>query len=277
LFEAIDIAPPREARAREALEQAVLHRGEFSEVQKALQRRLALLPANHSLRGTISALLRRCQQLDPKREIRAAHWVLSAGGSVTVLSKAGRRDVKAKADLPGEPFSVWTIHLAGQPVKDADLAVLAGLKGLTYLDLGGTGVSDAALTHLQGLDSLTWLSLSGTQVRGPGLARLAGLSRLTYLELKDAGGALEDLPALPELRELHLSGSKLNDTAMKRLKGLSRLETLSLGSTAVTDRGLALLADLKELRTLFVGGTRGVTDQGIARLKQTLPKLQVGR
>src|SRR3954471_2193342 len=71
------------------------------------------------------------------------------------------------------PVAATKLDLAGQPVTDAGLKALAGLKGLAQLDLGHTGVTDAGVKELATLKGLTKLSLGHTGVTDAGVKELA--------------------------------------------------------------------------------------------------------
>jgi hypothetical protein len=202
-------------------------------------------------------------------ERRAAEWVLSAGGAVTVRLAETEQDARAVADLPAEDFRVVAVSLVGTKVGDADLENLRGLPNLARLDLTGTPAGDAGLAHLQGLTSLTQLQLQHTQVSNHGLAHLRGLTRLEFLsligtEVSDAG--LEHLRSLTNLRRLDLQATRLSDTGLAHLKALPKLHTLDLGQTNVSDPGLAHLKSMTNLKALDLQHTR-VGDAGLSHLQ----------
>ena len=74
-------------------------------------------------------------------------------------------------------------NYTGNPVADADLAILAEFPNLLDLDLGGTGISDEGLKHLAGLRKLRNLDLRGTRVTDAGLVHLAELKDLKFVNL----------------------------------------------------------------------------------------------
>ncbi len=94
-----------------------------------------------------------------------------------------------------------------------------------------------------------------SKVTGPGLVSLEGLSSLRFLDHKDSAG--------------------VGDDGAEHLNKLSSIQTLGLGGTKVTDAGLARLHGLKRLGRLVVG--RGVTDAGIAAIRQARPTIEVIR
>ena len=146
------------------------------------------------------------------------------------------------------------LDLNGCKFKDADLAGLAGLTSLEELELGNTAVKDEGLKEVAKLEGLRSLNLISDDVTDEGMSYLAGLKHLESLEL---------------------SFTPVTDEGLKHLAGLPQLESLSLGNTRVTNAGLRHLTRSKQLRALFLFGSPGVTDDGIAELKHALPDLNV--
>ena len=203
-------------------------------------------------------------------EWRAADWVLSEGGVVTVRVGDKEHQVDAGQSPPSAPFRVVRVIFWGNiNVTDAGLAHLRGLTHLHTLGLLGTGVTDAGLAHLRDLPNLADLALNLTSVSDAGLAHLRGLPSLTVLNLDetrvtDAG--LEHLTGLRRLKHLRLSGTNVTDRGLERLRELSALQMVLLDRTAVTDAGLEHLRALPRLTQLGLAGSR-VTDAGLARLR----------
>jgi uncharacterized membrane protein len=109
-------------------------------------------------------------------------------------------------------------------------------------------------------------------------ALLAAGEEVVELDLQDAAvddAAVAELGKLPGLNRLRLSRNQLTDRGVAALAGLPRLEHLNLyGNAGVTDASMDVLAGLSSLRQLYVWQT-GVTDEGIARLRQRRPDLEV--
>jgi len=120
-------------------------------------------------------------------------------------------------DAPG---NVVGVSLRNRQVSDADLAPLADLPDLIWLDLDGTPLSDQGLVHLAGLKKLRRLRLDETQITDAGLANVANLTQLETLNLYKTG---------------------VTDAGLVHLAGLTNLETLILQKTQVTEAGVAKL------------------------------------
>jgi Leucine-rich repeat (LRR) protein len=103
---------------------------------------------------------------------KAAEWVLSIGGSVTI-NDGQDREIKAAKDLPAGPWTLRVVDLHDNPkVTDAGLKELARLKQLQWLHLYQTKVTDAGLKELAALKNLHTLDLRDTKVTDAGLKEL---------------------------------------------------------------------------------------------------------
>jgi formylglycine-generating enzyme required for sulfatase activity len=224
---------------------------------------------------------------------KAAEWVLSIGGRVTIRIGDKEEEVAAGKGLPAGDFQVrgigfWInehvtddelarfqaltnltgLGLAYVPVGDAGLAHLKGLTHLTSLSLKRLRITDAGLEHLKGLANLTELGLTEQAgINGPGLVYLKGLNKLTALDLAACWPLTTGLDQLPRgLTYLRVAGTKVGDAELAHLKGLTKLQHLDVGDTPVSDAGLVHLKELPSLTALDLNGSQ-VTDAGIVSLK----------
>ncbi|HUG93192.1 MAG TPA: hypothetical protein VML55_20290, partial [Planctomycetaceae bacterium] len=181
---------------------------------------------------------------------RTAEWVSSRGGRV-VLQMSGARQVTVEAGeaLPNEPFQLMVVVLDGAEMSDLDLVRLTNLKRLTGLYLTDVPVSDEGLRHIGEIGSLHQLGLGRTRVTDGGMKHVARLR---------------------ELRHLFLDA--ITDSAMPHIGELTDLQILGLAGAQVTDSGMQHLARLQKLSAVWLGGCKGVGDDGIAALAH-LPEL----
>lgn len=121
------------------------------------------------------------------------------------------------------------------------------------LRLQGTNVTDATVALLKDVTSLVELNLGTTKVTDAGLANLKGLTNL---------------------QRLHLELTEVSDAGLAHLKPLKNLVYLNLYSTKVSDAGLENLKDMKYLRNVYTWQSK-VTEDGAAKLKKTLPEVQI--
>src|SRR5207253_1774575 len=100
---------------------------------------------------------------------RAAEWVLSIGGRISITEDGKERGIGAVGDLPRGAFELNCVFLLNNPkVSDAGLAHFTACKYLTLLDLASTQVSDEGLVHFKDCKYLTLLFLSNTKVGDAG-------------------------------------------------------------------------------------------------------------
>src|SRR5206468_2218612 len=94
------------------------------------------------------------------------------------------------------------------------------------------------------------------------------------------GGRVTWSEGQPERHVIALSfaGTPLQDAQLKRFTPwwwhLPELQDLDLTGTAITDDGLNLVRK-GGIKSLGLGGNRGVTDAGVRRLEEALPDLKV--
>ena len=146
--------------------------------------------------------------------------------------------------LIGAGWPADCVALLPRPLTAADAGPLAGLTGLTTLDLGGNRIGDAGAAHLRGLTGLTTLDLWYNKIGEAGAAHLRGLTGLTALDL---------------------GGNRIGEAGAAHLRGLTGLTTLDLDWNnlgTVSDQ----LLDLPGLRTLWlIGNPLGVLDEQLHR------------
>jgi hypothetical protein len=134
--------------------------------------------------------------------------------------------------------------LALYMATDSDLAHLADLTGLQYLDLKLAQITDGSLAHLSTLTGLRTLDLSATKVSDAGLEHLKGLTGLRFLDLSGTqvtGAGLEHLKGLAELEELWLINTPVTEAGLEHLTALTGLRRLNLFLAQITDAGLGHL------------------------------------
>jgi serine/threonine protein kinase len=201
---------------------------------------------------------------------RAAEWVLSISGKLTIRVGDKDQEVAVTKDLPAGEWRVTRILLgANQQISDDGMERLKGLTDLHWLDLNWTRVSDVGLEQVKQLTGLTHLYLADTRVSDAGLAHVRGLTNLRGLILHDtqvSNTGLAHLTGLTRLEALHLTGTRVSDAGLAHFKGLTKLSFLELSSTQVSDAGLRSLTALTKLADLRLNSTQ-VSDMGLEHLK----------
>jgi Leucine-rich repeat (LRR) protein len=92
-------------------------------------------------------------------------------------------------------------------------------------------------------------------------------------QITDAG--LAHLAGLNQLQWLNLDRTQITDGGLAGIAGLTQLQSLNLDRTQITDAGLAHLAGLTQLRDLRLRNNPQVTDEGVKKLQQALPKCRI--
>jgi WD40 repeat protein len=199
---------------------------------------------------------------------RAAEWVLSLGGGVSVRVTGEEKEVRTVEHLPAEGFELRQIDLSSKQVGDAEMARLKDLTNLRRLDLSRTPVTGAGLVHLKGMTRLEVLFFFGNKVDDAGLAHLKDLTELKILGLSRtqvSSAGLEHLKGLTNLSILNLDDTKVNDAGLVHLQDLTKLTALELRRTGVTGAGLRHLVKLKNLERLYLREC-GIRDEHLSAL-----------
>ena len=164
------------------------------------------------------------------------------------------------------------LNLLGTPVNTAALEQVGQLRRLQAL-IVETPQDRAAWQHLGQLKRLKSLRIMKGYRLQPGdlrfLAQMPEL-RLFWLQSSIEGDVLADLKHVPQLTELRLQANQLQDRDLQYIAGHRRLRHLTLESNSgnyVTDEGLAVVARFRELSFLNVSRCRGVTDRGLAHVR----------
>ncbi|HEX4129012.1 MAG TPA: hypothetical protein VHZ24_03140 [Pirellulales bacterium] len=223
----------------------------------------------------------------------AAQWALRLGGLVEVkIRLPGSADVRAVRsldDLPAEDFVVDDILIAiddkaamskVEPVTDADLARLDGLRAITKFSLvhgRGSRITDAGLSNVATMKSLRELTVEGAAITDQGLAALAPLSNLRYLNIgfcrRVTDEGLKKLASLP-IRRIRLRGTGITEHSMETIvQQWPELLTLNLPSNLLTESAAKRLTGLRSLRQLDLGGDLRLRDDQLANVAQ-LSQLQ---
>ena len=152
---------------------------------------------------------------------------------------------------------VISCSLFDRDVADEDLAGLAGMKQLKFLELSNnTRITDAGVAALAGLENLRYLNLTNTSVTGTGFKDRADMVSLYQLNLIDCpvtDESLAAIPHFPKLEELLIGGTEVTDKGLMRLVGwhsLRRvdrtLRTTKAGSKAFNEAFLAARRKARE-------------------------------
>ncbi len=193
---------------------------------------------------------------------KAAEWVLSKGGSVTIaVGNSKPRQLTTPDGLPTDAFTVREIDLSRNSSVDDGLASVQGLANLAKLSFRSTKVSVNGLTALKDLPVLNELSLNASGLTDEHLAAITHLKTLRWLDV--AGNprltekGLASLKAFPHLGNLNLSYDGITDAGLRELTSLQELDSLELTNARITDTGVLEFQQMPKLRFLGLSVQKG--------------------
>jgi len=240
------------------------------ELANAVALRVPALQTQPKSESSAASTELQTSQLAVDVDRRAALWVLSRGGTVTVrMGHQQFADVHPGQTLPTSEFELRSISLPAGALTTGGLERLHGLKDLVQLSLNGKQITGLGFESLQGLVRLKTLVLANTSVTDAALKNIQGLTQLNILSLENTQVTDVGLPylaALKSLRELNLSWTHVTDAGLPQLRNLPQLEVLYVRALHLTDAGLSHLRDLTSLRSLSLG-KQSLTDAGLVHLE----------
>ncbi len=174
--------------------------------------------------------------------------------------------------------SLRRLNLNGLRISSPVLDAVARCSGLEYLSLAGNPLKDEQIAGLSGLPRLRGLNLNNTGVIGTVFAGWSTRTALVTLNLMGEPGvndaALKAIAStFPRLETLEITGVPLGATeagfaAVGRLRSL---RTLRVGGGVVNDEIAAEIAKCDDLTNLLVPAAR-LTEPGVVALSK-LPRL----
>jgi hypothetical protein len=121
------------------------------------------------------------------------------------------------------PFGeLGVLDLAGSRIRDADVADIKQIQGITRLHLGfNPEIKGPGLSHLKEITTLQFLNLDMSGVSDDGLQFLVGADQIQTLELDGlpiTDHAIETLLQLKGLRRLDVTGTEITADGVMRLR-----------------------------------------------------------
>jgi hypothetical protein len=163
---------------------------------------------------------------------------------------------------------VISLSIFQQGVTDGDLAGLAGMKQLRFLELShNPGVTDAGIAALTGLTNLRHLDLTDTKVTGTGLKDLGDMENLERLTLNDCpvtDESLAAIPRFPKLQVLFLGRTNVTDAGLMSLVGWHSLRR-------VTRTALTTKAGSQAFNEAFLAARRKAQEAGVPMDPRNIP------
>jgi hypothetical protein len=205
--------------------------------------------------------------VDPAAHARAVEAVKKLGGSVDTIDN--KRGI-------GAGVRATFVRV---PLRDDDLAALAGLTALRELTIDDTPITGVGLKHLAGLSRVRKLEvIAGRALTDAGFRELARLAQVRSLDLTFTAVSEKRLKLLAEmtaLRELRICperpepgaapGEPVTVAGLKAVTRLTNLRVLVLTRVPVNDETVIDLAALPELREVDLSETE-ITDAALKSL-----------
>ncbi len=170
---------------------------------------------------------------------------------------------RALAILPWSRL-VNRVDVPAMPDLQATLTRLAAMDHIVAIDLPNAGVKDDDLAGLAGMTNLAFLDLSrNPEITDAGIVALAGLKNLRYLNVaktKVTGVGFQLRPEMLSLQSLDLNDCPVTDESLADIPRYPKLFQIFLGGTQVTDRGLMCLVGSPWLQR--VTPSRAMTREG---------------
>lgn len=228
--------------------------------------------------GTLTGLQKLNLTLTPVSDDGLAHL-----GTLTDLRNLGL----ASTQCTGTGFEhlqaltkLENVNFHYTPLNDAGLSAIAKVGVSDRLWFAHTHFTDKGAACLANLKQLQRCGIGSQEDASSG----AAVAYLSKLPLKDL--ALLDRQASPEglghaakiqtLLRLDASHAPtVGNDSMQLIARMPHLEEFKLGSAQVTDEGLQVLAESKSLKQLTLRGLKGVSEEGVARLRKARPELVV--
>jgi hypothetical protein len=195
----------------------------------------------------------------------AALWFARTPGTGPAPAPAVRLDPKLVETDPDRAVAKWAQELKAESItlNDWEKDVKPGEPlpderfTLTALDFRGTLLTDDDLAQLR---KVKLPSLSAVNLGGVETVTEASLEHLARYPLTDL--------TLP--RNLHIT-----EAGAKQLSEMTYLAHVFLAGTEMTDSGLVHLQRLRHLKILDIQDVRGISQEGVKRLRGALPACKV--
>ncbi|MBP9224730.1 MAG: hypothetical protein KBF76_12730 [Verrucomicrobiales bacterium] len=203
-------------------------------------------------------------------ERRAAEWVLSVGGQLTL--KDGPV-VQSAEKLPSGRFAIAEIALDGegakQPITAEAIALLVGLEDLRVLKLTNLEIPGESLAFLGSLPALSRLSVDNLPRIDSAIPFLSDSKQLQHLGIVRCedftGVTLGTLVALPKFSEVYAFNTSLGDDGIAQIAQIKAIEFVGIpGCNGITDACLPALRGLPKLSKLNLSGCYMITPEALA-------------
>ena len=179
-----------------------------------------------------------------------------------------------------------SLSLSFSTVDDEMLRPVAEMKDLVLLDLSFSNVTGKAIEIVAECPKLRLLELSACDVHDEHLVALEKTPQLVHLRLERTSVTDKGLVHIGKLKDLimlDLQACEITDDGLKSMGHFPQLQSLYLTKSLrygrddkvdLTDDCIDYLASLNTIVDLRIGATR-ISDQGLDKLKNALPKARI--
>lgn len=216
----------------------------------------------------------------PGNDRKAAEWVLSLGGMLTIREGDETRPITSLDAIPEGRFAVKEVRFVfnntNRPKGSIeDIAALQGLGEITHFECIGTPLGDHHLAPLSTMPMLESVRLEGALLSDEATDYLARIKKLKSLALINSpnfrGSRLGELAAT-ELRKFSLENTGAVDSTFEDLFKIKTLEECYITNCGITDAVFQHLSKIEKLQYLVIRSSLSstsmkVTIDGLAQMK----------
>lgn len=166
------------------------------------------------------------------------------------------------------------------PLNDAGLKAISQVPISDRLWFAHTHFTDEGAKALQSQNKLKRCGIGSKEAdsSGEAVAALVGapLEDLALLDNQATDAGIAHAAKIKTLKKLDVSyGPTVTDASLGAVAELPALEEFKIGSAQVTDEGILKLAASKSLKKVSLNRLKNVTPEGIEKLRQAKPELQI--
>lgn len=216
----------------------------------------------------------------PGNDRKAAEWVLSLGGMLTIREGDETRPITSLDAIPEGRFAVKEVRFVFNNTNRPkggieDIAALQGLGEITHFESIGTPLGDHHLAPLSTMPMLQSVRLDGALLSDEATDYLARIKKLKSLALINSpnfrGSRLGELAAT-ELRKFSLENTGAVDSTFEDLFKIKTLEECYITNCGITDAVFQHLSKIEKLQYLVIRSSLSstsmkVTIDGLAQMK----------
>jgi len=214
------------------------------------------------------------KSIDFTRDVMQPPQVVRIGEKPKPFPPPKKETVKGIYELTENKLKICLAHNAkDERPRSFEAALQSGLDIMVFVK----DTDKRAASKLSDTQLLGELRKLGVDAFSSGDRRDTGSIYVT-IRGEDADQKLKDIAStlrkVSHVTGLHLHDCSVTDAGLAYLKDVNNLGHINLSGTKITDAGLVHLSGMTNLHLVILNDT-GVTAEGIAKLKKSLPQLEV--